>query len=51
MHIVQGGACGVIAIVIENGHGKPSSNPEWGELNFHIALSYESNYSPLAMGK
>ena len=34
----SGGACGVMVIVIGNGHGDTSSNPgrEW--LHFHIAL-------------
>ena len=30
-----GGACGVMVIFIENGHGKLSSNPAWGCLHFN----------------
>ena len=28
------GACGVMVIVIGNGHSDPSSNPEWACLHF-----------------
>ena len=37
----KGGTHGVIVTVIENGHGKRSSNPEWGCLNpiiFSLAM-------------
>ena len=32
------GACGVIVIVVGNGHDHTSSNPGRGLLAFHIAL-------------
>ena len=32
-----GGACGVMVIVVRNGHGKTSSNPG-RDIAFHIAL-------------
>ena len=54
-HIFHWGGCGVMAIVVGNGHGNTSSNPGCGWLHFALH-SYpwekdESNYSPPAMGK
>ena len=30
----NGGACGVMVIIIGNGHSDTSSNPGWGWLHF-----------------
>ena len=35
---VFGGACGVMVIVVGNGHSDTSSNPGQGLIAFHIAL-------------
>ena len=32
------GACGVTVIIVGNGYGKQSSNPEWGGLHFTSCL-------------
>ena len=36
--IFNGGARGIMVIVVGNGHGDTSSNPEQEWLHFHIAL-------------
>ena len=51
---VSGGAHGVIVIVVGNGHGDMSSNPErdWLHFTLHQYLweRYESYYSPSSYG-
>ena len=51
----SGGACGVVVIVVGNGHGDTSSNPGRDWLHFPRVLGYpweryESNYSPSSYG-
>ena len=44
------GTCGLMAIVVENGHDHTSSNPRWDWLHFtyhkYFWERYKSNYSP-----
>ena len=39
------GAQGVMCNIVGNGPGKPSSNPGWGCLHFHVVLILFGNYS------
>ena len=34
--IIDGGACGVMVIIVGNGHGDTSSNPGWDWLHFTL---------------
>ena len=51
--IINGGACGVMVIVVGNEHGNTSSNPGPGLLHFYIGLGKGMNpiILPPVMGK